>query len=45
MILIRDGESIDSIAEYIMKNNNIIDKQRAVALAQEFTYKFRTVRK
>lgn len=45
MVLIRGGESIDSIAEYIMSSNKIIDRQRAVALAQEFAYKFRTVRK
>ena len=44
VVMIRGGESIDSIAEYIMTNNTIIDRPRAMALAQEFTYKFRRVR-
>lgn len=43
MIMIRSGEPIHVIADYIMKNNSIIDEHRAMALAKEFTYKYRTV--
>jgi|TARA_R100001463_G_scaffold129323_1_gene188171 hypothetical protein len=45
MALIQSGETIDVIAEYITMNNTIIDKERAIALAQEFTYKYRRVTK
>tara|TARA_Y100001972_G_C7432906_1_gene222745 strand:+ start:291 stop:449 length:159 start_codon:yes stop_codon:yes gene_type:complete len=43
MMLIESGEPVEVIADYIMKNNSIIDETRATALAKEFTYKYRRV--
>lgn len=45
MMMIEGGEPIHVIAEYITKNNSIIDEQRAMALAKEFTYKYRRLKR
>ena len=45
MILIQDGEPLHVIANYITKNNSIIDEQRAMALAKEFAYKYRRLKR
>ena len=41
MVLIQDGEPLHVIADYITRNNSIIDEQRAMALAKEFAYNYR----
>ena len=45
MMMIEGGEPIHAIAKYITKNNSIIDEQRAIALAKEFTYKYRRLKR
>ena len=45
MTLIQDGEPLHVIADYITKNNSIIDEQRAMALAKEFTYNYRRLKR
>ena len=45
MILIQSGEPVHVVADYITKNNSIIDEQRALALAKEFTYRYRRLKR
>ena len=45
MALIQSGETIDVIADYITRNNSIIDEQRAMALAKEFAYNYRRLKR
>lgn len=45
MIMIETGEPVSVIADYITRNNSIIDEQRAMALAMEFTYRYRRLKK